>query len=41
MRLIPLTEGSSIDLNDGAFDEGVGTNKLVVGGIVNLYVSKL
>ena len=35
VRFVPLTEGSSIDLNNGVLDEGLGTDKLVVGGIVD------
>lgn len=31
MCLIPLPERSSIDLDDGGFGEGVGSDKLVVG----------
>jgi hypothetical protein len=36
MRLIPLTEGGSIDLDDCALDEGVGSDKLVVRSVVDL-----
>lgn len=35
MRFIPLTEGSSIDLDNGTLDEGLGTDKFIVGSIVN------
>ena len=35
VRFVPLTEGSSIDLDDGALDEGLGADKFVVGGIVD------
>jgi hypothetical protein len=35
VSLIPLTERSSIDLNDGTLDEGVGADQLVVGSVVN------
>jgi len=31
--LVPLTERSSIDLNNGRSGEGVGSDKLVVGGV--------
>jgi hypothetical protein len=34
--LVPLPEGSSIDLDDGRLDEGVGSDKLVVGSVVRL-----
>ncbi|KAJ2241025.1 hypothetical protein GGI13_007479 [Coemansia sp. RSA 455] len=33
--LVPLTEGSSVDLDDGALHKGVGADKLVVGGVVD------
>src|SRR4051812_47160914 len=33
MCLIPLSEWSSIDLYDGGFGEGVGSDELVVGGM--------
>lgn len=36
MGLIPQPEGISIDLDDGALDEGVRSDKLVVGSVVNL-----
>lgn len=36
MSLVPLSEGGSIDLDDTALDEGVGTDQLVVGSIVHL-----
>lgn len=32
---VPLTEGSGIDLNDRVAHKSVGTNKLVVGGVVH------
>jgi len=35
MRFVPLAERGSIDLDDGTLDEGIRTNKLVIGGIVN------
>jgi hypothetical protein len=31
MCLIPLSERSSIDLDDGGFGEGVGSDEFVVG----------
>ncbi|KAJ2057900.1 hypothetical protein GGH13_007234, partial [Coemansia sp. S155-1] len=31
--LVPLTEGGSVDLDDGALHKGVGADKLVVGGV--------
>ena len=33
MRLEPLPEGRSIDLNDGGFREGVGADELVIGRV--------
>jgi hypothetical protein len=33
--LEPLSEGGGIDLNDGRLGEGVGADKLVVGGVVD------
>ena len=36
MCLIPLPKRSSIDLDDGTLDEGVRSDKLVVGSVVNL-----
>lgn len=33
--LVPLTEGSGIDLDDGGLGEGVGTDELVVRGVVH------
>lgn len=32
--LVPLTEGGSVDLDNGGLGEGVGTDELVVGGVV-------
>ena len=34
MRLVPLTEGCSVDLYDGGFGEGVGADEFVVRGMV-------
>ena len=36
VSLIPLTEGGRIDLDDGALDERVRADKLVVRRVVNL-----
>jgi hypothetical protein len=36
MRFVPLAEGGSINLDDGALDKGVCADKFVVGSIVNL-----
>ena len=33
MGLVPLPEGSGIDLNNGGAGQGVGTDELVVGGV--------
>ena len=33
---VPLSEGGSVDVNNGGFDEGLGSEKLVVGGVVSL-----
>jgi len=35
MRFVPLAEGSSIDLDNGALDKSVRSDKFVVGSIVN------
>jgi hypothetical protein len=35
VRLIPLAERGSIDLDDGVLDQGTGTDQLVVGGVVD------
>lgn len=32
--LVPLTEGSGVDLDDGGLGQGVGADQLVVGGVV-------
>ena len=34
VALVPLTEGSSINLYDGTLHQGLGTYQLVVAGIV-------
>jgi hypothetical protein len=34
--LVPLTEGSGVNLNDTRLDEGLGTEELVVGRVVTL-----
>ena len=36
MGLVPLPERSSINLDDSALDEGVRSDKLVVGSVINL-----
>lgn len=36
VRLVPLAERSGVNLDDGRLDEGLGTEKLVVGGVVTL-----
>jgi len=36
MGLIPLPERGSIDLDDGTLNEGVRSDKLIVGSVVNL-----
>jgi len=35
MGLVPLTVGSGINLDDGALDEGLGADELVVAGVVD------
>ena len=40
MRLVPLTEGGSIDLDDGTLHEGVRADEFVVRGIVDLEVRR-
>ena len=35
MGLVPLPEGSGIDLDDSGAGQGVGTDELVVGGVVD------
>jgi hypothetical protein len=35
VSLVPLTERSGINLDNAALDKGVGTDQLVVGGIVD------
>ena len=32
---LPLSEGSSIDNNDGVFDQSLGSNQLIVSGVVD------
>lgn len=34
VSLVPLSEGSGINLNDGGLGQGVGANQFVVGGVV-------
>ena len=38
--LVPLTEGSSVDLDDGRLGQGVGADELVVGGVVWIFPSQ-
>lgn len=35
MGLVPLSEGGGIDLDDGGAGQGVGSDELVVGGVVD------
>ena len=35
VSLVPLTERSGIDLNNGTLDKSVGTDQLVVGSVVH------
>lgn len=35
VRLVPLSEGGSVDVDNGTLDEGLGSEKLVVGGVVS------
>lgn len=39
VSLVPLTERSGIDLDDGGLGQGVGTDELVVGRVVFRYRS--
>jgi hypothetical protein len=41
VSLVPLPEGSGIDLNDTRLDESLGTEELVVRGVVTLSKSTL
>lgn len=34
MHLVPLLEGGSVHLDDGVLHQGLGTDQLVVGGVV-------
>lgn len=36
MCFVPLPERMGVDLDDAAFDEGVGSDKFVIGGVVDL-----
>jgi hypothetical protein len=38
--LVPLPEGSGIDFDNGALDQGLGSEQLVVGGVVDLSYPK-
>lgn len=35
MGFIPLTEGGGVDLNNSTFHQGVGTDQLVIRGVVD------
>lgn len=39
VSLVPLAEGSSVDVDDGGLDEGLGSEKLVVRRVVTLIES--
>ena len=36
MGLIPLSERSSINLDDGTLDEGIRSDEFIIGSVVNL-----
>ena len=36
VRLVPLSEGGSVNVDNGTLDEGLGSEKLVVGSVVSL-----
>jgi hypothetical protein len=40
VSLVPLSEGGSVDVNNSGLDEGLGSEKLVVGGVVSLATGK-
>ena len=40
MSLVPLPEGGGIDFDNGALDQGLGSEQLVVGGVVDLSYPK-
>jgi len=40
VSLVPLTEGGSVDVDNGRLDEGLGSEKLVVGGVVSLGLAR-
>ena len=40
MRLVPLSERSGINFDDGTLDQGLGSEQLVVGRVVNLEQAK-
>ena len=35
MRFVPLSEWGGIDGNDATFDQGLGSDQFVVGGVVD------
>jgi hypothetical protein len=37
--LVPLSEGCSVDLDDGTLDESVCTDELVIGSVVDLILT--
>ena len=39
--LVPLAEGSGVDLDNGALDKGVCSYKFVVGGVVDLRIIRV
>ena len=40
VSLVPLTERGSVDVDNGRLDEGLGSEKLVVGGVVSLGLAR-
>lgn len=40
VSLVPLPEGGGIDFDNGALDQGLGSEQLVVGGVVDLSYPK-
>lgn len=39
VRLVPLSEGGSVNVDNGTLDEGLGSEKLVVGSVVSLIIT--
>ena len=39
VRLVPLPEGGSIDLDDSALDKGVRPDELVVARVIHLIIT--